>query len=281
MSFDGCAECNLALEALRDDAKMQKRALFVCWVDLRNAFGSVPHDALLQACAARGLPARFLDLLRSAYEGGTLELVGAPPGDAPIREVVGLKQGCPLSPLLFNVYLDPVLRKLADTAGGYKLSGGERLDALAFADDMAIMSAEKGPLQRSIDVCAECCATLGLEVNAAKTPTIGLQYASGRTGKVLEVEFEVDGVKLEPIRDPKHFRYLGRPFGREEAPDVKSELEAIGDDARAIECSYLAPWHKMEAVQSFLVPPLDDPFLGGATFTLTNSTSSTRSCAQP
>ena len=55
----------------------------------RNAFGSFPHDALFQVCAACGLPAPFLDMLRFSYEGGRLELVGAPPGDAPIKEVVG------------------------------------------------------------------------------------------------------------------------------------------------------------------------------------------------
>ena len=43
IGYDGAAECNLSLEAARDDARMRRRTLFICWLDLRNAYGTVPR----------------------------------------------------------------------------------------------------------------------------------------------------------------------------------------------------------------------------------------------
>ena len=53
-----------------------------------------------------------------------------------------MKQGCPLSPLLFNLIIDELIEKLKRTNIGIEL-GGEKICCMAFADDLVLISENK------------------------------------------------------------------------------------------------------------------------------------------
>ena len=81
----------------------------------------------------------------------------------------GVRQACTLSPWLFNVFIDKVVRKAKrDFASGMKLSTGE-LGVLIFADDMVLMSDKAKGLESNLKVMSQVLSRWELKVNWMKT----------------------------------------------------------------------------------------------------------------
>jgi hypothetical protein len=92
----------------------------LCFIDIERAYDSVQHVKLWARCAEMGIGGRFLATLQAMYAGkkAVLDVNGELLEAQDIQ--CGVLQGNPLSPLLFNIYIDPVLRNLdafAETLG--------------------------------------------------------------------------------------------------------------------------------------------------------------------
>ena len=64
----------------------------------------------------------------------------------------GVKQGCPLSPILFNIVLEGLLKYLATSNAGYTLAG-HSINSLAYADDICIIASNREDIQSLLDQC--------------------------------------------------------------------------------------------------------------------------------
>ena len=64
--------------------------------------------------------------------------------------MVGIKQGCPLSLLLFNLALEGLLQVLESRARGYVFENGSCVKNLAYADDLCVVAKEKEELEESL-----------------------------------------------------------------------------------------------------------------------------------
>ncbi len=120
---------------VRDNALLVNAALQenrpVVFLDLSDAFNSVRHEAIFDALQQSNCPPNIIQLIRSLYENCSTypaNLSGRKIcQDIPVSK--GVKQGCPLSALLFNLVLEPVLRKLTT----------DSTVCLGYMDDMAVI----------------------------------------------------------------------------------------------------------------------------------------------
>ena len=89
----------------------------------------------------------------------------------PFPCTIGVKQGCPASPLLFGLYLDKVEQLLQSAE--HQIDAPKLLDTLIpilfFADDIALFSKSPQGLQAQLDIMEAFCHEHGLTVNVAKT----------------------------------------------------------------------------------------------------------------
>ncbi|KAG3076825.1 hypothetical protein PI125_g21424 [Phytophthora idaei] len=112
------------------------------WYDLKNAFGSVPQELLWEVLERMGAPPGFVQVCKGLYKDAAFTVGNAADGQTdPVTQLVGVFQGCPLSPHLFTAAISPLLhalRQLHDT--GVKLSTDDRPGASAYADDLKIFS---------------------------------------------------------------------------------------------------------------------------------------------
>ena len=141
--------CTLLQQAARE-----RRRLYCCFVDHKNAVDLVPRDILWNVLMRRGMTGRVLTSLRSMYaadkacvfiKDGPSDLSGCS---------IEVKQGCPLSPLLFSLYLDELETLLEEASGETSCPRlAELLIAiLLFADDIALFSYTTKGLQRQLDI---------------------------------------------------------------------------------------------------------------------------------
>ena len=117
---EGCYEHTYLLKSLVADARRRKQKLFLAWLDIHNAFGSVPHATIRSVLRHIGVPPDLVTLVLNACTGAT-SVVRTPQGDTPaIPLCAGVKQGCPLSPILFNLCIELILRMVKAKASKLK-----------------------------------------------------------------------------------------------------------------------------------------------------------------
>jgi hypothetical protein len=133
MPVNGCST-NLFIfdECIRQAKK--EWILAGCLLDDAKAFDTTPHEAILRAMSSQGYDSHSFALIRDMYTDICTRICSTG-SFIPLER--GVKQGDPLSPLLFNMVMDPLLGD--PQMKGFRL-GGHEIGALAFADDIVMMA---------------------------------------------------------------------------------------------------------------------------------------------
>ena len=115
----------------------------------------------------------------------------------------GVRQGCPLSPILFNMYVDDIF-EMVNTGNDTDifLEEGKKVNALMYADDLILLSDTKEGLQKQIDKMGFYCDEWKLDVNIKKTKIM----IFNRGNNLIKNEFRYKDVVLQNV---KQFKYLG------------------------------------------------------------------------
>ena len=116
------------------------------------------------------------------------------------RTTFGVRQGCTLSPDLFNLVLEAVMRlALENEEVGLKLCG-RLVNNLRFADDINLMSETTDGLQKVTDQISQQGERLGRVINSGKTKVMAISKEQQ------DVQISVNGTQLKQV---KEFVYLG------------------------------------------------------------------------
>ena len=83
-----------------------KQPLLVCFVDLIKAYDTVSRPLLWQVMGHIGVPPQFVAAVRSMYEGVVCQVRIEGCVGPEFESSIGVKQGCPLSPTLFGIFID-------------------------------------------------------------------------------------------------------------------------------------------------------------------------------
>ena len=129
-----------------EDAHHHKHDILGCYIDFSSAFNMVDGDSLLCLMYDLGFPADAVRVVAGIYAGATTT-ISVPAGTtAPIPIHRGTIQGDVLSPFLFSIYIEPLLRWLQAGGRGYRfgcLSPAENaqhnMAALGYADDTTML----------------------------------------------------------------------------------------------------------------------------------------------
>ena len=105
----GCVDMIFVARQLMEKAREHKESLFIMFVDLKKAYVSVPRNALWTVLAKCGVPPTMLSIIRSFHDGMQAGVrVGSTVTDNfEVRN--GLRQGCTMAPVLFNVYFNAMV----------------------------------------------------------------------------------------------------------------------------------------------------------------------------
>ena len=178
--IDGASEHINVVDQLMTRAKINRRSMYIMTLDFKNAFGSVPHEMILEGMRKFGFEEKFITMTEALYNMATTKIWvnGETTEDIQIRR--GVKQGCPMSPWYFNVCIDILLRwlnKKNRKDGIYFEDHGDLNDdvrdnfarngvrkgtkyyfvAQAYADDVILMSYTEDGMKRILKTVDEFC----------------------------------------------------------------------------------------------------------------------------
>jgi hypothetical protein len=100
--------------------------LCVLSLDFQHAFDRISHQYSFQILQAYGLSPLFIDSIRSLYDGATASVQVNGQLAGPIHIKCAIRQGCPLSVVLFALCLQPLIRKLNEALPGLRIDGQRR-----------------------------------------------------------------------------------------------------------------------------------------------------------
>jgi hypothetical protein len=194
--------------------KYRTKGLYTCFVDFKMAFDSIDRTLLFDKLAKLpGMDTVWISMLRSMYSGVKACVKGS--GEW-IHENIGVKQGDPLSPLLFLLYIHDLPDALVsptpsqhDLLTTPKLAD-QLLRCLLYADDLALPSLSADGLQTLLTRMHEYCKKWKLTVNVPKTKIV--IFSSKRQPPPLDHhKFMYDGQTIECVNK---FKYVGVWFYR-------------------------------------------------------------------
>ena len=139
----------------------------------------------------------------------------------PFRVSVGLRQGCSLSPILFHICMDRIVKK-SESCGGVKI-GDCTVQRLLFADDLVLLDSTQNGLQHALDRFSDACSVAGMNISTTKAETMCLL----RHPK--QCSLQIDGV---PLKQSEKFKYLGTSFTSDGTQN--SELDICVGKASAV-----------------------------------------------
>jgi RNA-directed DNA polymerase len=143
----------------RVDDLLKQGYVYVVDADLKSYFDSIPHDRLMERLRERIADQRLLGLIESFLKAGILD------GLHEWEPEAGAPQGAVLSPLLSNIYLNPLDHQLA--AQGFQM--------VRYADDFVILCRSQVEAEQALALVRQWCEAEGLTLHPTKTQIVDVR----------------------------------------------------------------------------------------------------------
>ena len=172
-------------EIIRNASKSEP--VLAAFVDVRAAYDSVVRELLYVKMLKMGIGGNFLTTIQAFFTSMTaeLEVGGCMLGTVDLE--IGLCQGSPLSPILFNIYINSCITDLVEVANDHsRATGGvvkgvklpsatddamglDMVKSIWYADDSVILEHDIGRLQWLLNALTKLLRGIGLTINVRKT----------------------------------------------------------------------------------------------------------------
>jgi hypothetical protein len=197
-----------------------RRPLWIIAIDFRRAFDSINHQSLWTSLLAQGVPNAYVRFLLKLYDGQSGQ-VQTDCRSKSFRIERGVRQGDPISPILFNSALEDLMRKLSSQWAkkkGYGIQVDNRkLTNLRFADDLLLCANSFASAKSMLSDLMRVAEEYGLEVHETKTKFMWNGHGEGAG----MAQTTVRGRPFEILDTHSSTMYLGRLFSFNSTHDVE------------------------------------------------------------
>ncbi|KAK3893161.1 hypothetical protein Pcinc_003002 [Petrolisthes cinctipes] len=218
----GCVDQIFALKSIVEKYIGKGKKLYAAFMDLEKAYDRVDRKAMTEVLRIYGVGGPLLKGIEAFYADAKACVRVEGDLSESFNISVGLRQGCVMSPWLFNIYMDGCMREVKAKVNGLgvKLRLNEAnwsLVASLFADDTVLMAESERNLQRVVDEFQSVCKRRKLKVNVGKSKVMVFERAETEvidfatpyrvavpTGTKCEITLR--GERMEEV---KEFKYLG------------------------------------------------------------------------
>ena len=213
----GCYDQIFSLRQILEHRFKHQQETIQIFIDFITAFDSVHRDAICEAMREDSVPEKIINLLK-AYYAGTKARVRV---DGDLSDLVlieeGVRQGCVLSPYLFNFVIDWILRVL-DKYKGVAVSPSFSVTDLDYADDVDMLAESVAEAQAMINDMAVKELSTGLQISLPKTKSMQTEWMD-------ETPVALNGNQIEDVQSFKYLASMVNPAG-ESSEEIQSRISS-------------------------------------------------------
>lgn len=218
------------IRKLTEDTLKHDGKLFIAFIDLEKAFDRVPREKMWNTLRECNISEQLLKAIKSVYRRTANYIRTGNQTSDEFMTTQGLRQGGALSPLLFILFLDGIIKnikyKTKKVEVGYQNLTRITISECAFADDLAIIAKNETDLQHNINIWKEELDKHNMNINIEKTKVMVISKEDTTTN------ITIDGKEIEQVES---FIYLGSALNN------RGSLEnEINNRIRAANKSYFA-----------------------------------------
>ena len=231
---------------------------YLAFIDLQAAFDSVPKNEIWKAMEKIGATTKIISAIKNLYRNvnGVVRLNGQTSQQFKMEK--GMKQGDCLSPLLFIIFMDQIIKENKGRTRSYKVGNWKMneisIHSQVYADDILLIAGRKEDLQKAVKEWATTLENMSMKVNINKS-------------KVMKVGKEPEEVTIswrgETLEQVSTYEYLGVTI----SDDGKYECEINNRITKANNVYYsinntiigkkeISTKTKMSIFQSIYIPTL-------------------------
>ena len=198
-----CLDHLSTLTNIINTRKCMKKSTFALFVDFSKAFDRIDRQFLWDKLDKIGVPGKMLSALRCLYSNVQCCVNVNGVRTDYFNVTSGLKQGCLLSPLLFNLFTNDLVQELKKSGCGVDAGTDEKLCVLCYADDIVCIGEQEEDVQTMLNIIHKWCQTWSMSVNTKKT-----QIVHFRTASTPRTNYSFT-LNASPISVVDRYKYLG------------------------------------------------------------------------
>ncbi|CAC5423518.1 unnamed protein product [Mytilus coruscus] len=203
----GCIEHTSVLSQIIREAKDSKGELAVVWLDLANAYGTVPHKLVELMLEIYHVPDGIRELIKEYFNHLQLRFIVGDYTTSWQRLGVGIVTGCTISVILFSAAMNMIVKSVEKKSRGpWMKSGVQQPPGRAFMDDMTISTKTVIEARWTLQVLDKMITWARMKVKPSKSRSLVV-----KNGKVKEERFKI-GDEIIPTVSEKPVKCLGKWF---------------------------------------------------------------------
>ena len=173
--------------------------IYACFVDFKKAFDSVWHEGLFLKLLQNKIGGQFYDLIKNLYSNTKCAIKLSDQRTPFFSYQKGVRQGCNLSPILFNIYINELPYLFEKTISDpFVLPNGMTISSLLYADDLVILSRSKSGLQNCLNQLHHWSKKWLMEINMKKTKVMIFQK---HNSKLQDISFLLGNERVNITND--------------------------------------------------------------------------------
>ena len=248
----GTSDGIFIIKSVQQITNKMKKPTYALFVDLSAAFDHVERSWMFKSIKNRlpdGFSLELVNLLETIYSNTTTSLAETP--DDIFQLSVGVRQGGPESPMLYNLYMDHVMRIFVDeckskgikflnlkykipkeaSSTGRTALGSLYMDWVGYADDLVFVFDDEESLRKGVKQLDQIFCRYRLKINPSKTKTMILNQQFENRDYPISIA-SLGDQKLDNV---KTYRYLGAEIKYDEPTTGPAEMNLRSD---AAECKF-------------------------------------------
>lgn len=193
-----CTDAIFIVRQITEKALEFNKPAFLCFIDLEKAFDSLQLNTILKILTKNNVPDGLIALILDIYSDNTVRIKVNDHLTNAIGVNKGVRQGDSLSPLLFIMVMEEIIKE-TKTQKGYKM-GSKEIKMVCYADDVILVTECEDDLQRMLHQFNTSCQNYGFKISTLKTKSMVISKNPIRCK--LELEKQI-------IEQVMCFQYLG------------------------------------------------------------------------
>ena len=227
-------------------------------IDLKDAFGSLPHSYIKEVLEETGFSESFRKIIMNSYSGASTKIWMNSKASNQIAINKGVKQGCTFSPLLFNLCINSLIREPSKSTKCFKIQNKYH-NVQAYANDIILFSETKENMNDLLNEVSCFINYAKLEINAEKCHSVSYTLVEGH--RVSDTsQFSINGKNIPNNNLSEWVEYLGTAAATTLNIRRKGTDEVIIQANELVDQIFNSPLkinQMIDAVKRFVIPSLD------------------------